>query len=52
MALIEANPKAFKVKSSFQVPPIAKNGWPHPVIYQGKLYLRGDEHLLCYDIKN
>jgi outer membrane protein assembly factor BamB len=51
MALLEATPENFVVKSSFPVPPIAKNGWPHPVIYQGKLYLRGDDHILCYDIK-
>jgi len=52
MALVEATPKAFNVKGSFEVPPIARNGWPHPVIHHGKLYLRGDDHILCYDIKN
>ena len=50
MALIEATPKGYNLKSSFQVP-ISGNGWPHPVIYHGRLYLRGNDQILCYDIK-
>lgn len=50
MALIEATPKGYHLKSSFKVP-IAGNGWPHPVIANGKLYLRGADQLLCYDLK-
>jgi outer membrane protein assembly factor BamB len=50
MALVEANPKEYKLKSSFKVP-IDGNGWPHPVIHEGKLYLRGKDQVLCYDIK-
>ena len=50
MALVEASPKGYTLKSSFR-PNISGNGWPHPVIYHGKLYLRGDDQILCYDIK-
>lgn len=50
MALVEASPKGYSLKSSFR-PNISGNGWPHPVIYHGKLYLRGDDQILCYDIK-
>jgi len=50
MALVEASPKGYTLKSSFKVP-IEGNGWPHPVIYNGKLYLRGRDQILCYDIK-
>jgi outer membrane protein assembly factor BamB len=50
MALIEATSKGYNLKSTFHVP-IAGNGWPHPVIYHGKLFLRGDDQVLCYDIK-
>jgi outer membrane protein assembly factor BamB len=50
MALVEATPKGYNLKSSFKVP-IDGNGWPHPVIHDGKLYLRGRDQLLCYDIK-
>ncbi|MBI2808346.1 MAG: PQQ-like beta-propeller repeat protein [Planctomycetes bacterium] len=50
VALIEANPKALNVISRFR-PQIGGNGWPHPVIYQGRLYLRGNDQILCFDIK-
>jgi outer membrane protein assembly factor BamB len=50
MALVEATTKGYNLKSSFKVP-IGGNGWPHPVIHEGKLYLRGADQVLCYDIK-
>ncbi len=50
MALIEATPKGYNLISSFR-PQIGGNGWPHPVIYYGRLYLRGNDQILCYDIK-
>ena len=51
MALVEATPKGYHLKGSYQVP-IAGNGWPHPVIYHGRLYLRGADQILCYDIRS
>ena len=51
MALIEANPKAYKLKSSFKIASNNGESWPHPVIAGGKLYLRDQDELLCYDIK-
>jgi len=50
MALIEATPSGYHLKSSFR-PQIAGNGWPHPVIYHGRLYLRGNDQILCYDLR-
>ena len=52
MALIEATPDAFKLKGKFTL--ATKNGksWSHPVIHDGKLYLRDQNALLCYDIKS
>ena len=50
MALVEAAPKGYNLISSFQVP-IGGNGWPHPVINNGKLYLRGADQVLCYDLR-
>lgn len=51
MALIEATPKGYNLKSSFTL--ASKNGksWPHPVIHNGKLYLRDQDTLLCYHVK-
>lgn len=51
MALIEANPKAYKLKGQFKLASSNGESWPHPVIHEGKLYLRDQGTLLCYNIK-
>ena len=51
MALIEANPREYKLKGKFKIKTHNGNSWPHPVIAGGKLYLRDQDELLCYDIK-
>jgi outer membrane protein assembly factor BamB len=51
MALIEATPKQYKLKSSFKIASHNGESWPHPVIASGKLYLRDQDELLCYDVK-
>jgi outer membrane protein assembly factor BamB len=52
MALVEASPDGYKEISTF-TPPDASGlfTWPHPVIANGKLYLRDQDVLLCYDVK-
>ena len=53
MALVEATPTAYKEVSSFTVPGSGERpSWSHPVILDGKLYLREHNTVLCYDIKN
>ena len=51
MALIEANPKQYKLKGQFKIASHNGESWPHPVIAGGKLYLRDQDELLCYDVK-
>lgn len=51
MALIEATPKAYNLKGEFELASNNGRSWPHPVIHDGKLYLRDQGSLLCYDIK-
>ena len=51
MALIEANPKELQVKGKFDVKTKDGPGWPHPVVLGGRLYLRDQQHLHCYNIK-
>ena len=54
MFLVEATPEKFHVKSSFSLPRESGRGrsaYTHPVIANGKLYIRGSNMLLCYDIK-
>ena len=50
MALIEANPAGYKPKGSFKIDSSNSNSWPYPVIQGGKLYLRDQDELLCYDV--
>jgi outer membrane protein assembly factor BamB len=52
MALIEATPQSYRLKSSFPLPRYTGTpSWPHPVIANGRLYIRGNDVLLCYDVK-
>jgi outer membrane protein assembly factor BamB len=52
MALIEATPEGFHGKSQFRLPSYTGTpSWPHPVIANGRLYIRGNDVLLCYDLR-
>jgi outer membrane protein assembly factor BamB len=51
MALIEATPERYNLKSSFKLASVRAESWPHPVIADGKLLLRDQEVLMCYDVK-
>ncbi len=50
IALIEATPEKYNLKSHFSMATHHGRSWPHPVISNGKLYLRDQQSLLCYDI--
>jgi len=52
IALIEPSPEGYKEISRFDQPDRTKNNsWTYPVVFEGKLYLR-DQHLLfCYELK-
>lgn len=51
MALIEANPQRYALRSTFQIPGVKQPSWSHPVITGGRLYLREQEALHAYNIK-
>lgn len=54
LALIEANPDSYNLKSTFKLPKrkgMSGNAWAHPVIVDGNLYLRHADVLLVYDVK-
>ena len=51
IALVEANPKEFKVISSFKIPKGIGPYWAHPVIHNGILYIRHGMALMAYQIK-
>lgn len=49
--LVEANPKEYVEKGKFKQPQrTSKSAWSHPVIANGKLYIRDQDLLLCYDV--
>ena len=55
MVLTEPDPTKLKVVSSFQLPPADQRSnpqsWPHLVIANGKLYVRDQTVMYCYDVK-
>lgn len=52
VALIEASPAGYKELGRFDQPERSeKNSWAHPVVANGKLYLRDQDVLLCYNLK-
>jgi outer membrane protein assembly factor BamB len=52
MLLIEPNAKEYLERGRFEQPDRSgKPAWAHPVIANGKLYLRDQDVLFCYDVK-
>ena len=52
VALIEASPQGYKEHGRFTPPQHSdKQNWAHPVVANGKLYLRENDVLFCYDIQ-
>jgi outer membrane protein assembly factor BamB len=52
VALIEPSPEGYKELGRFNPPDRSdKNSWPHPVVTGGRLYLRDQDALQCYDVK-
>ncbi len=50
MALIKPTQNSFEIVSSFKVPGKKRDHLAHPVIYDGKLYLRYDKSIWVYSI--
>jgi outer membrane protein assembly factor BamB len=50
MGLIEATPEGYKEKSRFEIHRGSYPTWTPPVIANGKLYLREQDNLYCYNI--
>jgi outer membrane protein assembly factor BamB len=57
VALVEASPQGWKEHGRFKLDPQTKirssrgRIWTHPVISNGKLYLRDQDLIYCYDVK-
>lgn len=52
MALVKASPESFEAVSHFEVPGSGERpSWSHPVILDGKFYVREGDVILCYDVR-
>ena len=57
VALVEASPDGWKETGRFSIPQKTKRArkgssiWTHPVVANGKLYLRDQDLIFCYDVK-
>jgi outer membrane protein assembly factor BamB len=57
VALVDASPAGFVEKGRFKLPQESKRRlpsgkyWTHPVVANGRLYLRDQELLFCYDVR-
>ena len=53
VGLVEATPDGYKEKGRFDQPNrSSENSWPHPVVANGKLYIRDQDVMLCFDVKS
>ena len=51
VGLAEATPSGYREKGRFEIPDKGQMSWAHPVISDGRLYVRNQDTLLVYDIK-
>ncbi len=51
VALVETSPSSYKEHGTFSLPDGGDKSWNHPVILDGRLYLRRENNLYAYDIK-
>ncbi len=49
--LAVANPEAYVERGRFAIKDLGRESWAHPVVVGGKLYIRNQNELTCYDVK-
>ena len=49
--LIEASPGGYAEKGTLEIPEVTLPSWPHLAIAGGKLFVREQDTLYCYDVK-
>ena len=53
MGLVAASPEGFNVVSRFRIPSKGDGpSWAYPVVCGGRLYVRHDNYLFCYNVHN
>ena len=52
LALAKADPAGYEEVASFKIPGSeSRPSWSHAVILDGRLYLREQDKILCYDLR-
>jgi len=52
ISLVQATPDEFRMRGRFQQPDRSdQKAWPHLVIAYGRMYVRDQDILLCYDVR-
>jgi outer membrane protein assembly factor BamB len=51
VALIEASNRGFNLKGTLEIPGAGGDSWAHPVVANGRLYLREQDTLWVYDLR-
>ena len=52
VGLAEATPEAYLEKGRFEIPDKGVQSWAHPVVSDGRLYVRNQDTVIVYDIKD
>lgn len=52
MGLVEAIPEGYREKGRFKIQKKQWPTWAHPVMAGGRLYLRNQDEILCYDMRD
>lgn len=51
MVLVETSPTEYREHGSFLIPEVKRQSWSHPVIANGRLYLREQDRVYAYDVR-
>ena len=51
VGLVEATPAGYKEKGRFRIPQDSLETWTHPVVAGGRLYLRDQDTIYAFDVK-
>lgn len=49
--LADASPEGYRERGRFRIDDLGRPAWAHPVVCGGRLYLRNQDRLECYDIR-
>ena len=52
ITLVEATPDAYKPHGEFKLEEFGRPSWAHPVVADGRLYIRDENQLTAYDVRD